>query len=352
MKNSIKHITSSLQRENLLCTPGNNVRGLVMLVMLASVTALTGCLKEDEPIVLPSPATGAQVFSVNIGSNYNREVYFSLGNKDSIGNEVDEWDFAFESTTNGTHVYINGGFGVRVSQSYHYDMDAIHDTTGCAWRYDNPSWDLDSTAIGNWQNAIGNPVYVIDRSLCSPGNPADRFWKIKINHANATEYSLSYARLADSTFKTVLINKTANHTYSYFTFNNNGHQLDVEPEKDKWDIVFTRYRYIFYEYLPPLVYYVNGVLLNTNLTMAAVDSVTPYQDIDYNFAKTKTLSPKRDAIGYDWKIVNTATGHYTVKPYYVYIIKDQDGYYYKLHFIDFYSATGTKGEIKFEYQRL
>jgi hypothetical protein len=231
-------------------------------------------------------------------------------------------------------------------------MDAIHDTTGCVWRYDNASWDVDSTAIGNWQNALGNPVYVIDRSLCSPGTPADRYWKIKINYVTANCYSLSYARIADSIFKTITIDKTSNHTYSYFTFNNNGKQLEVEPEKDKWDIVFTRYRYIFYDFAVPLPYYVNGVLLNTNLTFAAVDSVTPYEKIDYNFAKTKTLSAKRDAIGYKWKDFDFVTQQYFVKPYYVYIIKDQDGYYYKLHFIDFYSASGTKGEPKFEYQRL
>ena len=348
----VKHFTKRKESEQLLFSSISIVKRTMFLVLMASVTALTGCLKEDEPMVLPSPATGAQVFSVNIGSNYNREVYFSLKTKDSIGNEVNGWDFAFESAANGTHVYINGGFGVKVSQSHYQDMNAIHDTTGCAWRYDNPSWDVDSTAIGNWQTAAGNPVYIIDRSLCSPGAPADRFWKIKINHANATEYSLSYARIAETTFKTVTINKTSNHTYSYFTFNNDGHQLEVEPEKENWDFVFTRYRQIFYDYSPPLVYYVNGVLLNTNLTFAAVDSITPYSSIDYNFAKTKTLSAKRDAIGYDWKLVNTATGHYIVKPYFVYIIKDHDGYYYKLHFIDFYSPTGIKGEIKFEYQRL
>lgn len=351
MRYRIIHITKRFQGEVAPCNFSNNVKRAIWFVLLG-FTTLTGCMKDDEPIVLPPAAKGAEVFAISLGSDYKREVFFDLGTHDTLGNEVDDWDFAFESSESGSHVFINGGFGVKVSQSYSFDFEAIRDTIGCVWRYDNASWDVDSTAFGNWKSVLGNPVYVVDRSLCSPGTPADRFWKIKINNVTAYSYSISYARITDSTFKSTTINKSINHTYSFFTFNNNGHQLDVEPEKDKWDIVFTRYRYIYYDYSPPLPYYVNGVLLNTNLTLAAVDSVTPYETIDYNFAKTKTLSAKRDAIGFEWKIFDFVSQQYTVKPYYVYIIKDQDGYYYKLHFIDFYSASGNKGEPKFEYQRL
>ena len=56
----------------------------------------------------------------------------------------------------------------------------------------------------------------------------------------------------------------------------------------------------------------------------------------------------RDAIGYDWKIYSFDEGTYIVDPSLVYVVQDGDGYFHKLHFIDFYSALGVVGCPRWE----
>ena len=310
----------------------------------------SSCMKEDEPIVLPPHNSDAQLFAVNIGEDYSREVYFDLETKDTLGNNFTDWDLAFEASPIGDHIWINGGKAVFAAQTNQTVLSNVFDTVGSDWKFDGASWHVDSTAIGNWQQPSGNPVYIIDRGYFYSGN--DRFWKIIFQSVNASQFSVEYGRLNDAVTYTKTINKSTEHNYIYFTFDNNGSVLNFEPEKTKWDILFTRYRYIYYDFTPPLPYYVNGVLLNPYLTLAAVDSTTGYDSITYDKARNMSLSANRDVIGYNWKTYVFSTSHYEVNPQFVYIIKDQAGYYYKLHFLDFYDITGHKGVPKFEYQRL
>ncbi|MEO8150508.1 MAG: HmuY family protein [Bacteroidia bacterium] len=321
-----------------------------ILIAFAFIMIISSCLKDDEPVILPEHSGDAQLSSINIGEDYSREVYYDLETKDTLGNNFKDWDLAFECGSTGSHVWINGGKASFAAQTNSTNMVTVTDTAQCEWKFDASSWHPDSTAIGNWQSATGNRVYIIDRGY--EYSDPDRFWKIIFNEVNSTSYAFSYCRLSDTNVVSKSIFKSSNHSYIFFTFDNNGTTLNLEPEKTKWDILFTRYRYIYYDFIPPLPYYVNGVLLNPYLTMAATDSVTDYNAIDYNFAKLLALSTKRDAIGFDWKYYSFSTTHYNVKPNFIYIIKDQKGYYYKLHFLDFYDAQGHKGVPKFEYQRL
>ena len=111
-------------------------------------------------------------------------------------------------------------------------------------------------------------------------------------------------------------------------------------------------RHIFYYTTPPTPYQVNGALLNPNGITALVDSVTSYNQIDLAFAQSLTLSHFRNAIGYDWKYYDFNEQTYKVKPHFSYVIRDREGYFWKMRFLDFFNAQGEKGHPKFEYQRL
>ena len=50
--------------------------------------------------------------------------------------------------------------------------------------------------------------------------------------------------------------------------------------------------------------------------------------------------------------LNFNTNAYSVNPKMNYILKVADGFYYKLHFLDFYNDQGIKGYPKFEFQKL
>jgi hypothetical protein len=41
-----------------------------------------------------------------------------------------------------------------------------------------------------------------------------------------------------------------------------------------------------------------------------------------------------------------------VLPEMIYLLKSKEGYYWKLHFVDFYDSNGDKGSPAFEYQEL
>lgn len=53
-----------------------------------------------------------------------------------------------------------------------------------------------------------------------------------------------------------------------------------------------------------------------------------------------------DEIGYDWKYYDlSGSGKYIIYQKKVFVIRDQQGYLYKLRFIDFYDNNGQKGRL-------
>ena len=138
----------------------------------------------------------------------------------------------------------------------------------------------------------------------------------------------------------------------YVNWSNNAlRKVAMEPNKNAWDIVFTRFRHIYYD-LNNFPYIVNAVLINPYQTLVAADSVTGYQQIkSYNYPGIQWV-PNRNIIGFDWKSYDIQSGLYKVNPNKSYLIKTNSGYYYKLHFLDFYNKNGIKGTPTFEFDRL
>ena len=60
------------------------------------------------------------------------------------------------------------------------------------------------------------------------------------------------------------------------------------------------------------------------------------------------LSTDEDVIGYDWKTYSFETSEYTINTNFVYIVQTRSGYFFKLHFIDYYDDQGQRGSPKFE----
>jgi hypothetical protein len=342
-----------------------------LIALMACMTALTACFREDDKITLP-PSGSAQVGNVAMGSDYANQTFYSLRNGAVLTNQFAAWDLAFESSPDGFHVWLNGGKNMLAGLTAYTQPSYLTDTTGIVWKWDESSWNPDSTAIGNWlSGAFSNDayasmpgllktdanerfsngrVYVIDRGATYSNQ--DRFWKVVFRWYNDEAYKLVYARLDNSFADSLVLDKDPNETYTYFTFDNGGQNIVMEPQPVEWDFLFTRYRYIFYNTNPYTPYLVTGVLLNPQNTAGAVDSTKAYDEIDYNYAHQLTLSTARDIIGYRWKAFNFDTQMYEVRTNYTYIVRDRDGYYWKLRFLDFYNDQGEKGNPKFEYQRL
>jgi hypothetical protein len=345
----------------------NRIRYSIIALVVAIL--FSSCFRKEDTLTLSKPGN-VEVATIAQGSDYANQIFFDLNDGNMLVNDFAMWDLAFENGVNGFHIWINGGKGMYAGVVNETNIDMVQDTVGLTWRWDSPTGNPDSTAIGNWTNylptssqkpytSVQRPdeseqttgaVYLVDRG--NTFNNADRYWKIKFLWVTGDAYKIKYARL-DNTYKdSLIIEKSNQFNFSYFTFDNGGQQITVEPNKSTWDIVFTRYRYVFYSTTPYTPYVVSGVLLNPTGIYAGVDSTLTFEEIDYQNAKQVTLVRARDIIGYNWKTYSFDSQSYLIAPNRNYIIRDEKGYYWKLRFIDFYNESGEKGYPKFEYQRL
>jgi hypothetical protein len=315
-------------------------------VLLGITMLLTSCFKEDDPVVLPPPGD-AEIFQVSQGENYHRQQYFDLGTTDTLGSEHSAWDLCFEAGSEGWHIWLNGSNLALIANTDTQNFDAVKDTVAASWKWDEASWNVDSTAVGDWRP--DRMVYILDRG--PDKSSGDRFRKIIFQSVDEATYELQYAELDGSNERTFTIPKNDAYSFVYFTFDNSGLILDIEPDKQRWDLLFTRYRYIFYDQNPPLPYLVTGILINPEIGVA-IDSISGFAEINYEKALTYSYSSKRDVIGFDWKYFDFDNQAYVVKHQINYIIRDMEGVYWKLHFIDFYNQQGEKGYPQFEFQRL
>ncbi|MDP3441986.1 MAG: HmuY family protein, partial [Ignavibacteria bacterium] len=124
-----------------------------------------------------------------------------------------------------------------------------------------------------------------------------------------------------------------------------------------YDLLFSQYTTLLYTNEgDPYPYLVTGVLLNRTNTFSTMndslvfDSITREQVVDFNY------TDQLDAVGYDWKDVvgdvSSGVVYYEVKPENNYIIKNRNGYIFKMRFIGFYNQSGEKGYPTIEFQKL
>lgn len=330
------------------------MKGLLSLYFLSAALLFASCEKEDKPVSLPKKGE-AEYGNVEMGEDYTDQVFFDLETGRVVHmSEINSWHLAFDASVEGYHMYLNGGADVLIYNTGESDFRKVTSApaaTSKEWMFDRPCGLPDSTAVGNWRTAGGlskNEVYIVK---LNPTYDPDNLKKIRLVYVSNTEYVLEYADIQETITHTISIPKDGRYNYSYFSFTDGGKVLQPDPPKDTWDIVFTRYRYVYYE-LDNFPYMVNGVLLNPYNTTAAKDTSVSFVDIDYTKVLNMQLSNHRDVIGFDWKEYNFDAERYEINKNKNYVIKNRKNQYYKLRFLDFYNKQGIKGSPSFEFQRV
>ncbi|MBI3136467.1 MAG: HmuY family protein [Bacteroidetes bacterium] len=315
-------------------------KGLFSIIVLLFIA----CEKNEIPV--PAHQSGDDLTAVaEMGQDYRNQVFFSLDQNAVISmNLKTEWDLAFEASDTGWHVRLNTSKGMAAAKM-NGTFSTVSDTTGAVWKWDAQSGNADSTAVGNWQQ--DNNIYVIDRGYDQTGTHLG-FSKFQVHSVSAVDFEISFANLDATTATTRTITKDDQYTFTYFSLTT-GTTVSIAPPKTDWDICFTQYTHLFDESTP---YLVSGVLLNPFETEAGFSNTISYTDITYENAQAFTRTTAANAIGYDWKQYDYDQGIYLVDPSKNYVIKTQTGFYYKLHFIDFYNESGIKGYPRFEFRRL
>jgi hypothetical protein len=245
-------------------------------------------------------------------------------------------------------VFLNQAKFMFGQNTFNENFQAVTDTNQFEAR---KRWDAtnqpDSLAL---TNASKNKyVYWLDLGLNEFNEPAEERLKFQVLSVDSRAYRFKLQNINSSTSETFEILKDTSYNRVYFSFKTKK-VVAVEPPKNAWDIQFTKYVHTFYD--PYIPYLVVGALLNPHQTEASADSSRKFSEIDRTFAQNQNLSPTADVIGYSWKAFGINGSLFTVFPQKNYIVKTQNGYFYKLHFIDFYDDRGRKGNPKFEFQRL
>ncbi len=332
-----------------------------VLCFLSVVVLFSSCEKNNDVAVTLPPPGNVTLDSVSMGSTYDTMVFVDLSTGVKTVKPFRIYDLAFEASDDGQFIYLNTGKYMFAARTSFTDF-ASADTINAVWNTDSENLFGDSTAIGRNKNANGstiNTIIFIDRGKYDFSG-AERFRKMQITNIDDNEYQIRYSKLDNSDYHEFNIAKNSLYSLVYFSFSDGGKLVDVAPPKNSWDVVFTRYVHTFYDQPIPFRYYlVNGVLLNVwageQTAMIKKDSLPdykPFDDLVYGDVSNYTFSNDGGQIGFDWKYYDFNTNKYVIRANQYYLLKDNEGLYYKLKFLDFYNANAKPGHPSYVYQRI
>lgn len=331
------------------------IKQVVITLGVVLACVLQSCLPSDVAVT-PFDRGNVVMQTVTMGSNYENMIYYNLRTNTVVQTQpVNTWHFAVQSNSSAEHyIRINSGMFMSVKNAGKVSFEGLTTDIIKDSVYDTSNGDLDSTAIGMWWNEDGTSkkeVYIINLGMSALGRGLGKR-KVQFISASATNVTLKIALLNNDSTRTITIEKDPQRSWVGVLLTGATPRVLHEPRSTDWDIVFTRYTYIFHEPTGVLPYSVTGVLLNDPRTQALLKITDTVENVTAAIIDTVPFSTRRDIIGYDWKYYDLDKGVFTTYPRFVYVIKDGEGFLHRLNFLDFYSADGVKGAPTFAVQRL
>lgn len=318
--------------------------------LLGLILLLIGCEQEEIPIVAHEVGD-LTTAAIDLGINYKYQVFYDISTNTEVSKNIKTiWDLGFECSAEGYHIKLNSSKAMQLYSTGETSFSSVTKIPEKGWSWDKPSGSVDSTAMGDWKN-LKDEVYILDLGYSVEGTHLG-YKKLMVISLKSEVYTIKYADLKESTSSTFLIQKDALYNFVFFSFDNGGEIVSVEPPKTDWDLQFTQYSHIFYDDTEPIFYLVTGVLHNIYSTFSYRDTIVGFDDFTYDNAQHSNYSSSANTVGYKWKKYNYDTGSYSIFSEYNYVLKTQKKEYYKIHFVDFYNSAGQKGTPTFEFQKL
>ncbi|MET1055072.1 MAG: HmuY family protein [Pedobacter sp.] len=347
-----------------------------IITLLCFTAALAACSKDEDPIVTVPPSDGSTLtlnglIGTEDGASAGNSVFVDFSTDKQTSAARASWDLGFYSGTD-YRVILNhsvGATAIITTKNNLNDVTAA-DTTALAASatlavgqglgtfgiIDPVAGNTTEYLAGTVIQAVSateaeNKVYIVNRGAA--GITGNRGWqKIRVIR-NASGYTLQYAKITETTFKTLNIAKDAAFNFKYVSFATGA--VNVEPEKAAWDIEWglSTYRagttlpYIYSDFV--LINFVGGVTAaEVIFSGTAANSTVTYANFTETNLSGITFLATRDVIGSNWR---ATTGTVGVKTDRFYLVKDGAGNVYKLKFISF-SATdsGVRGKPVIEYK--
>lgn len=326
-------------------------------IVLILVLTLSSCFKEDKPI--PYKPLDGITNTAETKNDYSMVAYYDLETNSFVGsNHRERWDLAFDNTLQGDWgVILNDGKKMRVLKLETQDIKENTPTPNPAsldWLHD----DYFQTPISSWKisssSAERNNVFIVDLGINLQGMPIG-FKKVRILPSANDAYTFETANLDGSNYKTFTTVKDPNYNFNFFSFEDEGKWLKIEPPRGTFDLVFRQYTdKSYYTNMVDFEWYsVNGSLFNYSGNLeGTIDSTgISFESISLSNIGNYTFSNRLNRMGYSWKAFDFDTQTYSVKDW-VFLIKDRKGVYYKLKFLSFTNEAGLKGYPTFQIGRL
>lgn len=313
------------------------------------------------------------------GPNQPNQVYIDLSSGGNATALRTSWDLGFYGGSD-FRVVINGSLKMAAKKLEITNIDEVQvadesmiiaQGQGVASQIDHPAGLITQTAIAAISaNDADNKVYLINMgSNPSETTPAtgsegsasgtSRGWKKVRILKSGNDYKIQYADIDATTHEEKIISKNSAFNFTFFSLTSKN-VVNVEPQKNQWDINFTTFTNLFN---PTTPYYFPDFVV-TNLKGGARSyQVLNTETLNYDtftLANVVTASFTEDQrnIGSNWRSTSTTgpgglpVSAFVLRTDRFFVIKDPAGNIYKLKFTGGANTSGERGYPTFQYAKL
>lgn len=296
--------------------------------------------------------------SISMGADYANDIYYSLSEGLIKETPNSEWDIAFSTPLQTATILINESKGMKsyIYRKGRYNDFDIMDTSGIYLQevLYNDKEDIYKTGALNRTFEIRIPpfnygwgtyrmqdhnVYPDSAFFLQLADGSFIKFAIKLKEGNTNSYYFKWADLNGDklTGDSIYANNYLDKRFVYYDLSSK-EIIDREPDKENWDLLFTRYHRSVEVGSHYEDYIVTGVLFNKGIEAEKVEGILHNEAI---FSEDN-LVDNTDVIGDDWKIFDPVSFTYSIDENLTYFIKLTNDNIYKFYFHNFEGASTGK----------
>lgn len=350
-------------------------------VKFTIVSATTASVSENNNIQLnfnEAASLGQSLSPAVGGATQPNQVYIDLSSGGNATALRTSWDLGFYSGSE-FKVAINGSLKMAAKQLETTNIDEVQvadesmiiaQGQGFATQIDHPAGLISGTAIATISdNDADNKVYLINMgSNPSETAPAagsegsasgsSRGWKKVRILKSGNDYKIQYADIDATTHEEKIISKNSAFNFTFFSLTSKN-VVNVEPQKNQWDINFTTFTNLVGPTTP--YYYPDFVVTNLKggaRSYQVLTSAFSYESFTRANVTDASFTEDQRNIGSNWRSTSvTGPGGVPVSAFVLrtdrfFVIKDPAGNIYKLKFTGGANSAGERGFPTFEYALL
>lgn len=362
------------------------MKKILFSLLIGASFVSQSCINDNEDPVVVAPSDGARVDPDVGGATQPNQVWFDLGTDTEILTKRTDWDLALYSG-NEFKVTLNSSIMMAAGKIPNAtNIDLVTESSVAALEYEvqvanfnpanvayiddvNGNFPTGYTAIEEIKaNDSENGIYLVNMGReiftgsvatgsVATGGDSRGWMKVQIVRSGTTGYKIKYANLNDTTHKELTVAKNTAYNFNFVSLKNNK-ELFIQPEKKKWDICFTVFTntitgagsYIYADFVT--LNNVGGAGAYEVIVAAPASGVEAYNnfkasDVD----QSKFIHNDQRVIGANWRNP-VGTNGLEVYGDRFYVVKDAEGYYFKLRFTRLTNTAGERGRPQFEYKPL